>query len=78
MHRAKDIALILIPVLAIVAFALIATQLNHGTSASPIRVRRRYLLADDGDWDEDDDDDVIDSQQPDDTSNNDDLVQYCK
>ncbi len=75
MRRAQDIALILIPALAIVAFALIATQLSHVISTSPIRRSTRYLLAADGEWDEDDDD-VIDPQQHEESSTNDDLVQY--
>eukprot|EP00984_Skeletonema_dohrnii_P000080 scaffold27_cov125-Skeletonema_dohrnii-CCMP3373.AAC.1 len=64
-------SLLLILALALVAFALVATKINHSTNLSSTR-NIRYLLADDGDWDEDDD-----VQQPEDISNNDDdLVQY--
>eukprot|EP00984_Skeletonema_dohrnii_P033825 scaffold31714_cov78-Skeletonema_dohrnii-CCMP3373.AAC.1 len=65
-------SLVLILALALVAFAFVATKINHNTSMSSTR-NIRYLLADDGDWDEDDD-----VQQPEDISNNDDddLVQY--
>jgi len=65
-------SLVLILALALVAFALVATKINHDTSKSSTR-NIRYLLADDGDWDEDDD-----VQEPEDISNNDDddLVQY--